>query len=149
MLRPARARRRGSRSRRPRLYAFETVITKFCGVRASEVHGCTSGGWAKDFSDPQTMLDHTFSGKFLAATRNTNVSELDDPELNAMIARARLVTQPQKRAEAWAKVNHKVLLLAPTVPYMWAYTPVVASADVRGVQSLATGSWDLSFTSLR
>ena len=134
---------------RLRLYAPETVITRFCGVRASEVHVCTSAGWAKDFSDPQTMLDHTFSGEFLAATRNANASELDDPELNAMIAGARLVTQPQERAQAWAEVNHKVLSLAPTVPYMWAYTPVVASADVRGVQSLATGGWDLSFTSIR
>ena len=49
------------------------------------------------------------------------MSELDDPALNAMIARARLVTRPAERARAWAQVNHKVLTLAPTVPYMWAY----------------------------
>ena len=134
---------------RLRLYTGDTVVTKFCGVRDSEVHVCPNFGWTKDFSDAQTMLDPTFSGEHLAATRNANWSELDDPELNAMIARARLVTGTEERAKAWAEVNHEVLSLAPTVPYMWDNIPALTSADVRGVQNLYTGGWDLSFTSLR
>jgi peptide/nickel transport system substrate-binding protein len=130
-----------------RLYSPQTVFTKFCGPSGSEVHVCANGGWMKDFSDPQTILDPTFSGEHIAAT--TNPSELDDARLNAMIARARLVTRPKGRAKAWAAVNHKVLSLAPTVPYLWFYNVALASADVRGVQNVAYGGWDLSFTSLR
>jgi hypothetical protein len=32
---------------------------------------------------------------------------------------------------------------------MWDNVPVVASANVRGVQNPVLGGWDLNFTSLR
>jgi hypothetical protein len=66
-----------------------------------------------------------------------------------MNARARLVTRREERAKARAEVNNEVLSLAPTVPYMWDFVPALASAEVRGVQNLAIGGWDLNFTSLR
>jgi peptide/nickel transport system substrate-binding protein len=144
----AQLRRLGFKTRL-RLLRPEAVFLNFCAVRDSEVHVCPNAGWSRDFPDPQTLLDPTFSGDRITATRNTNVSELDDSGLNTMIARARLVTRPAERARAWARVNHTVLSLAPTVPYMWAYHPALASADVRGVQNPTTGIWDLSFTSLR
>lgn len=37
----------------------------------------------------------------------------------------------------------------PSIPYMGDYQPVVASPDVRGVQSGYSTTWDWSFTSLR
>ena len=136
-------------STRLRLYTPDTVLTRFCTVSAAEVHVCPSGSWAKDFADAQTLLEPMFNGDRITSTRNTNASELDDPKLNRAIERARLVTDPRERTEAWAQVNHDVVALAPTVPYMWDYFPVVTSADVRGVQNGFTVGWDLSFTSLR
>ena len=75
--------------------------------------------------------------------------ELDDRELNRAIERAELVTEAEPRARAWAKVNHRVVDLAPAIPFMWDYVPAISSADVRGVQNGYTAGWDLNFTSLR
>ena len=36
---------------------------------------------------------------------------------------------------------------APSIPYMWDYQAVVASPNVRGVQSGYSTTWDWSFTS--
>ena len=113
---------------RLRLYVPETVIGKFCGWPDSEVHVRPNTGWAKDFSDAQTMLDPTFNGEYVGETLTANVSELDDPRLNAMIAHARLVTGTGERARAWAEVNHAALRLAPTIPFLWE---TVAVARVR------------------
>jgi peptide/nickel transport system substrate-binding protein len=132
-----------------RLVTVDTMITKFCGVSGSEVHVCPNGGWARDFQDPQTMLDAPFNGAHISATRNSNGSELDDPDLNRAIERAKLVNDPRERARAWADVNRRVVELAPAVPYMWDYLPAISSADVRGVQNSFTAGWDLSFTSVR
>jgi peptide/nickel transport system substrate-binding protein len=132
-----------------RLMTPDTMLTKFCGVSASEVHVCPSAGWARDFADAQTVLDPPFNGAHISPTRNPNWSELNDPALNREIERAKLIENPPERARAWAAVNRRVVELAPTIPYSWDYVPAVSSADVRGVQNDFTGGWDLSFTALR
>ena len=132
-----------------RLVSQDTMLTKFCSVSGSEVHVCPNAAWARDFPDPQTMLDPTFNGAHIRATNNSNWAELDDPGVNRAIERAKLVNEPRERARAWANVNRRVVELAPAVPYVWSYIPAISSADVRGVQNDYTGAWDLSFTSVR
>jgi peptide/nickel transport system substrate-binding protein len=132
-----------------RLYSLDTVGTRFCGVPDSEVHVCPNMGWARDFSDAQTMLDPTFNGANIRDAGNANMTELNDPEVNRAIERARLVNEPRERTRAWADVNRRVVALAPAVPYMWDYVTAISSADVQGVQNDFTGGWDLSFTSVR
>jgi peptide/nickel transport system substrate-binding protein len=132
-----------------RLVTVDTMGIKFCAVPGSDVHVCPNAGWARDFPDPQTMLDAPFNGAHVRATNNSNWAELDDPDLNRAIERAKLVNEPRERARAWADVNRRVVELAPAVPYMWDYLPAISSADVRGVQNNFTGVWDLSFTSVR
>jgi hypothetical protein len=46
-------------------------------------------------------------------------------------------------------VNHDIMAQAPSIPYMWDYQAVVASPNVRGVQSGYSTTWDWNFTSLR
>ena len=71
------------------------------------------------------------------------------PELNDQINDAKLVTDPAERAQAWAEVNKAVTEQAPAIPYMWDYQAIVASPNVRGVQSGYSTTWDLNFSSLR
>jgi peptide/nickel transport system substrate-binding protein len=132
-----------------RLVTRDTMLTRFCNVPASEAHVCPSVGWAQDFADPQTMLDPTFNGNNIIPSQNSNWPELDVPELNDKIEAAKLVTDPAERAQAWADVNHDIMAQAPAIPYMWDYQAVVASPDVRGVQSGYSTTWDWNFTSLR
>jgi peptide/nickel transport system substrate-binding protein len=132
-----------------RLVERSTMFTKFCGVPKSDTQVCPSVGWALDFADPQTMLDPTFNGDSINAVGNNNWPEMDVPEVNEKIEAAKLVTEPAERAQAWADVNKAIMAQAPTIPYMWDYQSVVASPNVRGVQSGYSTTWDWSFTSLR
>jgi peptide/nickel transport system substrate-binding protein len=132
-----------------RLVTRDTMFTRFCNVPDSEVHVCPSVGWSQDFADPQTMLDPTFNGNNIIPSQNSNWPELDVPAINRKIEAAKLVTDPAERARAWADVNHDIMAQAPSIPYMWDYQAVVASPNVRGVQSGYSTTWDWNFTSLR
>jgi peptide/nickel transport system substrate-binding protein len=132
-----------------RLATRDTMLTRFCQVPASEVSVCPSFGWAQDFYDPQTVIDPNFNGANILKVSNSNWSELDDPGVNAAIDKAKETVEPDARAQAWADANKKIVALAPAIPYMWDYQSVVASPNVRGVQSGYATTWDWDFTSLR
>jgi peptide/nickel transport system substrate-binding protein len=132
-----------------RLVTRDTMLTKFCNVPRSEVSVCPSVGWLQDFPDPQTMLDVTFNGENIVQTQNSNWAELDVPSLNKEMDKARLVTDPAERAQAWAKVNHDIVAQAPGLPYVWDYQVVATSPNVRGVQNKYSTTWDWNFTSIK
>ena len=95
------------------------------------------------------MIDPTFNGANIPETQNSNWPELDVPEVNEAIEAAKLETEPQARADAWAKANEAVVAQAPSITYMWDYQALAASPNVRGVQNGYSTTWDLNFTSLR
>jgi peptide/nickel transport system substrate-binding protein len=132
-----------------RLVTRDTMFTKFCNVPKSDVNVCPSVGWAQDFADPQTMIDPTFNGNNILETGNSNWPELDVPEVNDAIEQAKLETDPEARAQAWADVNKMVVEQAPAITYMWDYQSVAVSPNVRGVQNGYSTIWDFNFTSLR
>jgi peptide/nickel transport system substrate-binding protein len=132
-----------------RLVTRDTMFTKFCNVPKSEVHVCPSVGWSQDFADPQTMIDPTFHGDNIPETQNSNWPELNVPEVNEAIDKAKLENEPAARAQAWADANKLVVEQAPAITYMWDYQSLVASPNVRGVQNGYSTTWDLNFTSLR
>jgi peptide/nickel transport system substrate-binding protein len=132
-----------------RLVTRDTMLTKFCQIPAAEVSVCPGFGWAQDFADPQTVLDPTFNGELILDAANVNWPELDDPAVNAALAKARTTTEPTARAEAFAAANKLIVAAAPAIPYMWDYQSVVASPNVRGVQNGYSLTWDWNYTSIR
>jgi peptide/nickel transport system substrate-binding protein len=134
---------------RLRLVTQDAMYTKFCNSPPAKVAICPNVGWLKDFADPQTYLDPTFNGENILQTGNSNWPQLDDKGLNEKMDKAKLLTEPQERAQAWADIDKKLTELAPAVPWVWDKDPLIQSADVNGVVSKANGEWDLSFTSLK
>ena len=132
-----------------RLVTRDTMLTKFCQVPASDVSVCPSFGWAQDFYDPQTVIDPNFDGRLILKVSNVNWSELDDPDVNAAIEKAKETVEPGERAHAWADANKAIVAKAAAIPYMWDYQAVVISPNVRGVQNKYSTTWDWNFTSLR
>jgi peptide/nickel transport system substrate-binding protein len=132
-----------------RLVERSTMFTKFCGSPAQQVSVCPSVGWLQDFADPQTMIDPIFNGANILKVGNNNWSELDVPEVNDAIEKAKLTVDPAERAQAWADANKLVTEQAPAIPYMWDYQSLVISPNVRGVQNGYSTIWDLNFSSLR
>jgi peptide/nickel transport system substrate-binding protein len=134
---------------RLRLVTQDSMYTKFCNSPKAEVAICPNVGWLKDFSDAQTYLDPTFNGENILQTGNSNWSQLDDKALNAEMNKAKLLTDPKERAQAWGEIDKKLTELAPAIDWIWDKTPLIRSPNVVGVASQDNGQWDLSFTSIK
>jgi peptide/nickel transport system substrate-binding protein len=132
-----------------KLVTQDAMYTKFCNSPPAKVVICPNVGWLKDFSDAQTYLDPTFNGDNILQTGNSNWSQLDDPELNKMMNDAKLVTDPQERADAWAEIDKKITELAPAINWVWDKTPLIRSENVNAQASAFLGQWDLAYTSLK
>jgi len=134
---------------RLRLVSRDTMFTRFCNRPDSEVHVCPSVGWLKDFPDPQTMLDLTFSGEQINDTNNSNWPELNVPAINRAIERGKTIIDLAEKARHFAGVNRMITEQAPGIPYVWDYENMISSRNVRGVQNVYSTTWDYNFTSLR
>jgi peptide/nickel transport system substrate-binding protein len=129
--------------------APDTMFSKFCGVPASGYSACPNVGWFRDFPDPQSLLEPTFKGAAILPQGNVNWSQLDDPEINAAMASAVALPAGEDRARAWAAINRMVVERAAAIPYVWNDAFQLASPDVLGVMNPYSGTWDLSFSSVR
>ena len=128
--------------------ARDVMFTRYCNVPDQEPNVCPSVGWLKDFQDPQSMLQPTFSGDAIVPSNNSNWPLLDDPAINKAISEAVLVEDPDERAQAWTDVNEQIVEQAPGVPYVWDNQVNIRSTDVAGVINLFNANWDLAYTSL-
>jgi peptide/nickel transport system substrate-binding protein len=128
--------------------AHDLMYTKFCSVPKNAPNVCPNVGWVPDFFDPQPMLDPTFNGKNILSSNNSNWSQLNVKSINDAMAKAELISDPNERAAAWAKIDDDITAQAPAIPWVWDAEANVQSKDVAGVMNDFNTVWDLSFTSL-
>jgi peptide/nickel transport system substrate-binding protein len=126
----------------------DTMYTRFCNVPKADVAICPNVGWLKDFNDPQTILDPTFNGEAIQPVNNSNWPQLNVPKINEAMDRAKLISDPEKLAQAWGEIDTMVTAQAPAVPWIWDYFPAIGSSNVSNVINAFNGNTDLSFTSL-
>jgi peptide/nickel transport system substrate-binding protein len=126
-----------------------TMYTKFCNTPGAKVAICPSVGWLKDFPDAETMLDPTFNGKNIIPANNSNWPQLNDPTINAAMAKAEVLQDPAQRADAWGKIDDMVTADAPGVPWLWDTQPNLHSTNVNAVINKSNATWDFSFTSIK
>ena len=69
---------------------------------------CPNVGWLKDFNDGQSMLDPTFNGENIVPENNSNWPQLDDPEINKAIDKAKLIDDPQEREPGLGRHRRQV-----------------------------------------
>jgi len=122
-----------------------TMLSKFCQVPKAAVVICPSTGWGKDFYDSQSMLDPTFNGKNIVPVGNTNMSQANDPSLNAQMDAAEQIISPTQRAAAWGKIDDEVTSQAYVVPWLWDNEVSFASRNVHGVTwAFNANAWDFT-----
>lgn len=127
-----------------------TMMNRFCTVPGARVNVCPNLGWIRDFADPQTVLDAAFNGTAILPEGNPNWPQLDDPRINAAMARAELLVDKQERADAWAKIDGMITETGAAIPWLWDKQPVISSEDVRCANQLWNqGHCDLAYSSLR
>jgi peptide/nickel transport system substrate-binding protein len=126
------------------------MYAKYCGVPKQEIDACPTVGWVRDFADPLTVLYVPFYGPAITPTNNSNWGQVNDPQINAAMQKAALVTDPTARAQAWANIDKMLVNQAVAIPEDFDNQANLESKDVAGVNELwNTGTWDLDFTSLK
>ncbi len=105
-------------------------MISICGIPAKEPEVCPNVGWIKDFYDPQTLLQATFSGKAILAENNSNYPQLNDPKINAMLDRAATLKDQAARVRAFAEINKAIVASAGALPFVWDKQPDAESKDV-------------------
>ena len=71
------------------------------------------------------------------------------PAINRMMNKAKLLTDPEERAKAWAEADRMITAQAPAIPYVWDKNTDIASSNVNAVVDENNATWSLSFTSLK
>jgi peptide/nickel transport system substrate-binding protein len=120
-----------------------------CGIPSKQPEVCPNVGWFKDFYDPQTMLQNTFSGKAIVPENNSNWPQLNDPKINAAMNKAATLKDVGARAKAWGAIDKQIVATAPGVPFVWDRQPDAESKNVDGVVNDFLSVYDLSFSGLK
>ncbi|MFI0214641.1 ABC transporter substrate-binding protein [Streptomyces lydicus] len=72
--------------------------------------------WGSDFPTGYGYLQQILNGKAISKSGNTNLSELDDPEINKLLETAIANTDKAARQKAYAEIDKKTMEQAALVP---------------------------------
>jgi peptide/nickel transport system substrate-binding protein len=123
-----------------------TMFTRFCNVPKQEPNICPNTGWIADFHEPQALLDATFNGKNIVPVNNSNWPQLNDPQINALMAKAETMLDPEQRFATWAKIDQLVTKTAVAIPWLWETAPTLFSERVTKAPELWNqGAPDVTF----
>lgn len=133
-----------------RLLEQSAMFKTYCATPRSGYDVCANLGWVRDFADPQTVLDVAFNGHAITPTSNSNWSQLNDPAINAAMAKAELTVGQSQRATAWAAIDKQITATSAAIPWLWDNQPVLFSHDTQCVNAQWNqGYCDFAFSSLK
>ncbi len=72
--------------------------------------------WFADYPDPSNFFDTLLNGHRIEPRQNQNLGLFDDPGVNEAIEHAMAIADDSARAEAYRRVDERVMDLAPVVP---------------------------------
>lgn len=126
------------------------MYTRFCGVPKNTPNICPNVGWLADFHEPQADLDANFNGKNILPANNVNWSLLNDPKINALMAKAEVELNPEKRWAEWGHIDDLITESAAAIPWIWENSPTLYSTKVTHASELWNGGEpDVSFMSVK
>jgi peptide/nickel transport system substrate-binding protein len=127
-----------------------TLLSKFCLVPKSNTAICPTLGWGADFFAAQSFVDPLFNGKNIVPSGNVNTAEVNDPQLNAKIDKAKQITDPDASAKAWGELDKEITGQAYFIPWLWDNNVGLQSKNMNGVSSkFNSGAYDWAFSSLK
>jgi peptide/nickel transport system substrate-binding protein len=95
------------------------------------------------------MLNPNFNGAAITPVNNNNQSLLNDPQINAAMDKAALISDDAQRSKAWGAIDKQLIEKAVAIPWFWDKVANITSKDVDGVVAQWNASWDLAYTSLK
>ncbi|MGH8964232.1 MAG: ABC transporter substrate-binding protein, partial [Actinomycetes bacterium] len=110
-------------------------------------------GWCPDWaSSASTVIPPLFDGDRITEKGNSNLAQLDDPEINAAIDEALTVTDPVVANQDWGNLDELTLMMAPIVPLLVEKVVLLPGENVTGIYSspgVATGGLDYTGVGLK
>ena len=94
-------------------YAGSTNYDKQHGV------GLMFMGWGADWPSGYGFLQQVFDGSAIKPSGNSNLSQLNDPEINKLFGQSVTVTDAAARQEIWTKIDQKVMADAAILPIVY------------------------------
>ncbi len=118
-------------------YPSGTYYTNFAGS-PNYVHqhnlGIAMGGWAADWPDGYGFLDQISNGNTIVPAGNTNVAEINVPEINNMFSQATSPTlSTAERTAIWPKIDQAIMKQAAILPEVYAKSLLYRNPAVTNV----------------
>jgi peptide/nickel transport system substrate-binding protein len=117
-------------------YLSGDYYTQFAGVPAyvdSHDLGIDMGGWSADWPDGYAFLTGLSNGNAIASTDNNNISEINDPSINALFARAAGDNNAAGRLAIWTRIDKKIMGLAAILPMVYQKVLLYRNPNVTNV----------------
>jgi peptide/nickel transport system substrate-binding protein len=86
--------------------------------------------WYQDYPHPNDFFQPLLAGESILPTYNTNVAEIDDPKLNAKIAKLGEEQLGPEQEDEYAALDREYMELAPWVPYGTNTVSTFVSSEV-------------------
>ncbi len=97
--------------------------TDFAGV-PNYVHshniGLATGGWAADWPNGYGFLYYLTDGVTISPAGNTNIEELNNPQINSLFATASASTDPTAETAIWSQIDKLTMQQAGILPMVYA-----------------------------
>jgi len=97
---------------------FRSAIGAPSNVKAKG-YGLMMAGWGADWPTSYGYLQVLVDGRAIQPSGNNNYPELNDPEINSMIDKARTESDFSKAEALWGQINTKVMDQAVYVPFVY------------------------------
>ena len=90
-------------------------------------------GWSPNWPSPSTVIPPLFDGRQIVPTGNNNLSQLNDPTINAEIDRIGTLTDTDAANQAWGDLDEKLMTdFAPILPLLNDKLIFLSGSNVKG-----------------
>jgi peptide/nickel transport system substrate-binding protein len=122
-------------------YPSGTYYSDFAGS-PNYVHthdlGIDFGGWSPDWPDGYGMLDELVNGNTIVPAGNTNISEENNPQVNALFTdAAKPTTSPAQQAADYGQIDKLVMQDAVILPEVYGKSLLYRGSDLTNVYAYA------------
>ncbi|WP_052460642.1 ABC transporter substrate-binding protein [Microbacterium gorillae] len=122
---------------------YETIGTP------SQQHDAAITGWCPDWaSSASTFIPPLFDGTQIYEKGNSNLAQLNDPEINARIVEIKAMTDTAAAATAWGELDQQILKLSPIAPLAWEKGVFLPGSNIAGFVP-STSMTDYSIVGLK
>ncbi|NUR83108.1 MAG: ABC transporter substrate-binding protein, partial [Nonomuraea sp.] len=111
-------------------------------------HDAALTGWCPDWSSGATFLPPLFDGRNIFAKGNSNLAQINDPEINKKIDEIAAMTDVTAANAAYGALDKQIMEKAPIVPLLYEKNVTVTGENIAGAYLNDSYSGGIDFVSV-